>query len=894
MKLNRILPANNVKIPLGIIMLLFSCLINVSSQAQIATVTPPKQDTTKIDSNKTKVDSSSVNKITKDTLHMSKDSLDAPVKYEAKDSGVMNLNTNEFILYGKSNVAYKDVKLIAATINYNSQKQLVKAFGATDTTNNPMNRPTLSQAGAISISDTIAFNMKNMKGLTKNTYYNEGEIYVNAERLKKVDKDVFYAYHGRFTTCNLDTPHFAIRTRKMKMISNKMAFTGPAFPEFEGVPLPIGLPFGIFPLIKGRHSGLIAPQFVTSQDFGIGLEGLGFYKVLSENADVTFRTNFYSYGGWSINMNPKYLKRYRYMGSLNITVQHTTTLNNYASSEQEFTTIKSYSIQWNHSRDNKAHPGTTFSANVNFSSTKYNQTVLNNPFVNFQNQISSTISYTKDWKGVANMSVNASHNQNNVTKLVYLSLPNISLNVPTKYPFQQKEKVGKAKWYENIGIGYSANLQNQIAFYDTAFSLKKAMDTVQWGVTHNVPISIALPSLGPITFSPSVSYRENWLAQSITRTWDPNYRNPYDTSIYGKMDTSVSKGIFASREVAFGIGVSTRVFGNYTFPHSKKIVAIRHEMRPSIGFSYRPDLNAQNHYSVVFTDKNKVQRSIRFSKFDGVVPGGFAEGLSGSVSFGVDNLLEMKVKKASDTGNVTKKIKLLEGFGFNGSYNLLADSFQLSKISLYARTNLFEKVSITASAMLDPYKTDKYGYSLKQYAWQGNGFSLGRITSGNIALSTQFKSKPKDGKTDKDRVTKDPFMTTDEQMRQLQFTKGNPGEYTDFNIPWSVSMSYSLTYARNFKSDYSGLETVIYSGFNFNGDFSLTPRWKVGATGYYDVTNKRLNQLSTFVSREMHCWQLSISLNPVGIYHSFSIVISPKSGILRDLKINRSRTFSNY
>ena len=872
--------------PLGIIMFLIYWIISFSSIAQN---TIPKSNL----SDSTKLDSNNVKKITKDSIPISGDSLDAPVKYEAKDSGVMMLSTNEFYLYGKSNVAYKDVKLLANTIQYNSHKQMVKAYGAIDTSNNPLSKPTLSQGGAVSVSDSIAFNMKNMKGLTKNTYYNEGEMYVNAERLKKIDKNVFYAYHGRFTTCNLDTPHFAIRARKMKMISGKMAFTGPAFPEFEGVPLPIGLPFGIFPLIKGRHSGLIAPQFVTSPDFGIGLEGLGFYKVLSDNADVLIKTNFYSYGGWSLNLSPKYLKRYRYTGSMNIAIQHTTTINNYVTSADEFSTIKSFSVQWNHNRDNKAHPGTTFNANVNFSSSKYNQTVFNNPYINFQNQISYTISYTKEWKGFANMSVNASHNQNNVTKLVYMSLPNISLNIPTKYPFQQKEKVGKGKWYENIGIGYSGNLQNQIAFYDTAFSSKKLLDTMQWGITHNIPISISLPSLGPITFSPSVSYRENWYAQSITRTWDSAYIN-YD-STKGKMDTTVHKGLFTAREVNFGIGASTRIFGNYTFPKSKSIVAVRHEMRPSFSVSYKPDLNSQNFYNVVYTGQDSIKRSARFSKFDGVVPGAFSDGVFGGMSFGIDNLLEMKVRKTTDTGNTNKKIKLLDGFGFNGSYNLLADSFALSTISLYARTNLFQKVSITTSALLDPYKTDSHGFKQKEYAWQGNkGFSLGRITSGNIALSTQFKSKPKDGKDDKDRIPKDPFMTTDEQMRQLQYTKGNPGEYTDFNIPWSLTLSYSLSFNKTIKTDYTGFQTNLNSGLNFNGDFSLTPRWKIGATGYYDVINKQLNQLSAFVTREMHCWQLSISLSPIGIYRSFSIVISPKSGILRDLKINRSRTFSNY
>jgi LPS-assembly protein len=140
----------------------------------------------------------------------------------------------------------------------------------------------------------------------------------------------------------------------------------------------------------------------------------------------------------------------------------------------------------------------------------------------------------------------------------------------------------------------------------------------------------------------------------------------------------------------------------------------------------------------------------------------------------------------------------------------------------------------------------------------------------------------------------DPFMTPDEQQRQLQFARANPAEFTDFNIPWTLTLSYSFNFTRIPKTDYSGFETQTYSSINFNGDFSLTPKWKVGATGYYDVTTGNLQQLSTFITREMHCWQLSINVTPIGLYRSFNISFSPKSGILRDLKINRSRTFSSY
>ena len=85
--------------------------------------------------------------------------------------------------------------------------------------------------------------------------------------------------------------------------------------------MPIYLPFGIFPLNRGRHSGLLPPQFASSQDFGLGLEGLGYYKVLNENWDVTVRSNIYSYGGWSVDLRPEYYKRYKYKGSLDLSIQ---------------------------------------------------------------------------------------------------------------------------------------------------------------------------------------------------------------------------------------------------------------------------------------------------------------------------------------------------------------------------------------------------------------------------------------------------------------------------------------------------------------------------------------------------------------------------------------------
>lgn len=817
-----------------------------------------------------------------DTLRISKDSIDAPINYSATDSGVLIIDTREFLLYGKAKTTYKDLQMEAATIRYDQQSQMVKAYGSLDTSGNPLSKPQFIQGELKSVSDSIFYDMRSAKGRTVNTFFQEGEIYVNAQVLKKISADEAFASKARFTTCNLDTPHFAFRTSRMKIINNKMGISSAAFPEFEGVPMPIGIPFGIFPLYKGPQSGFIAPAFTASEDFGLGLEGIGYYFMFNNYLDLTTRANLYSYGGYMVNFNSRFLKRYKFTSNLNLTIQNSRLLNRNVFSKDEFTRTRSFMINWSHSRDSRARPGTSFSANVNFGSTRFNQLLLNNPFQNFQNQLSSSINYTKDWRGKYNLSVNANHNQNNNTRLVNLNLPTVNFNVVTFYPFQKKDQVGSGKWYEKIGIGYSGNIQNQLSFYDTAFNLRRMLDTLQWGAQHNIPITLSLPSLGPITVAPSVSFEERWYGQRIFRNWNNTAKI---------VDTSIQRGFYTARQMAFGISLNTRVFGTYTLK-SKDAKIIRHEVRPSISLSYRPDMAAKYFYD---TQVDSTGRKLRFSQFDGGIIPGFSEGSFGGIGFGIDNLLEMKLKDKSDSsGKATKKIKLIDGFGFNSSYNLLADSFALGNFNVYARSTLFNTINITAGMNIDPYDVSAKGDRLKQLAVDFKKLRFGRITSGNLAISTSFSSKSKDGSDGKDKdIPIDPFMTPDEQQRQLQFARANPAEFTDFNIPWTLSLSYSLNFSRVLKADYSGFETQTFSSVSFNGDFSLTEKWKLGGTGGLDVKNRKLEQLSMFITREMHCWQLSINVTPIGLYRSFNITINPKSGILRDLRINRSRTFSN-
>ncbi len=826
---------------------------------------------------------------TVDTLSYkaSKDSLTAPVKYHADDSLVFDVPAKKMYLYGReSQVAYIDNELTAPHIEFDQNSSLVKAYLEKDSLGNVIAFPTYIQGDFKSISDSITFNMKNGKGMTKGTYTQQGEMYVYGEKIKKVGPDVFYALRGRFTTCNLDTPHFAFVSKKIKFINKKWAFTGPVHPEFEGVPLPILLPFGIYPLTQGRHSGFIAPSFTANDQLGLALEGLGYYKILSENWDIIARGTLYSYGGWTINASPRYYKKYRYQGSMSFDMQRFKTG---FKGDPDFSTNQTFNIRWSHSADSKARPGVSFSANVNAGSSKFNSQVPNSPTRNFTNQLNSSITYAKVWKDKPyNLSVSANHNQNTNQQLININLPDVAFNVNTQYPFRRKEAIGEYKWYENIGIALNTNAKSLTSFYDStgADIGGQIVDNLRWGASHNVPITLSLPSIGPVQVAPSVSYQERWYHEKFIRNWN---------AVEKKLDTTIQKGYYTARDMSFSLSATTRVFGSFTFKKSSKVQAIRHEIRPSISLSYKPNFNSASYYTTQVDTSGRVEKSTYYQRS---VYGAFSDTRFAGLSFSIDNVLQMKVRNKKDTSaDAQKKVSLIDGLSISGNYNFLLDSFRLSTLNVSARSNLFEKISITASAIFDPYQTSADGRRINKLVWSKKPLSLGTLMSGGVSLQSQFRGGDKSAKSTSGNNMNnmaDPSrnmngMPLDEYQQEATYIRNNPGEFVDFSIPWDVSFSYSLRFSKTRTT--SGFSTNFFQDVNFNSSVNLTPKWKVGINGSYNITLKELGVLSMYLSRDLHCWQMTINMSPVGRYKFFTINISPKSNLLRDLKVNRTRYF---
>ena len=844
---------------------------------------PSSADTLRKDSlNKTSRIDTSITRIDTFDLKISKDSLDAPIEYEAEDSVVILAKEKKVILFGKTKTNYKDVELKAPQMEIDQQTQILTAVNSLDSTGNLIERAHFSQGETKFQSDTIRYNFKTQKGLTKNTHTIMGEgIHVQGDQVKRIG-NIIYSRKGVLSTCMYDDPHFGFRYNKIKVVNNKVAITGPIHPEFESVPIPIYLPFGFFPMNKhGRHTGLIAPTFTANEDFGVGLEGLGYYQVLNQYFDVKVQGSFYSYGGWNATFTPTYRRRYRYQGQMNFSIQNTRF--NFKG-DPDFVKNRSYSITWGHQMDSKARPGTTFSANVNAGSTSYNKYIPNNPNRNFQNQLGSSITYSKTFKN-SNLTISANHNQNNQLHLINLNLPDIAYSMSPFYPFQRRAEnfAGSPKWYDKLAVGYNGTARSQVSFYDTAFQFRQLIDTLQWGGQHNFPITLSLPPIlgGAFMIAPNISYENKWIAQKFRRTWNQSAK---------KVDTTITKGFFMDHKMSFGIGVNTALFGTFNFK-GKSNASIRHVIRPNVSINYSPSFSKSHFYE---SQVDTTGRKFRYSEFEGSLFGFYGEQDFGGLSFGVDNNIEMKKRGKGDT--TFKKVRLIDGFGFNSGYNFIADSFNLSPVSFYFRSTLFEKINITGSTTLNPYQVDSSGFPVNKYAWQGDKFKLGRFTNGSLSISTDFRSKPRDEKKEQERKAResellsDPLLANDVQS-ELDYMRRNPAEFVDFNIPWSLGLGFTLFFNERLKPDYSGFDKEFSSNLNFNGSFSLTPKWNFSVNGYYDFDTRNLQTFTMSIAREMHCWQLSINVTPVGPFRFFNFTISPKSGLLQDLKINRTRYF---
>lgn len=806
-------------------------------------------------------------------IRISEDALEDIVVATATDSAVMEMKTNDFHLYGNAKVDYDGRKLSADKIDFNQSSNIATATVVEDTSGKTPVLPTFEQGSEKFTYDHLKYNFKSQRAIVRNARTQYGEGYMHSEQVKRNADKSLYGYRNVYTTCSLHEPHFGIRTNRVKIIPDQAIAMGSANIEIEGVPTPLFLPFGYFPVNNEKHrSGFLLPGYTVEQARGLGFLKGGYYFYLNDYVDLQLQTDIFTKGSFVGYLSSNYVNRYHYNGNVNM---------NYAINKtgEEFdpaaTIQKSLFFQWTHTKDPKSLPGINFNANVNVQTGNFLQLNSYNANQIMQNQFRSNITFAKNWTGKPySITASATHNQNTTTKEVFVTLPDITFFVNAQNPFQRRNPVGAARWYEKITVGYTVNALNRIMFYDTSFDISRLQfSDFQNGMRHSIPISANYNVLRFITLSVNASYNEYW---NLVKT-----RKEYN-DVTQKLDTTIERGFFASRDFNTGFTLNTQIYGMKLFKRGA-IRGFRHTLRPSVGFNYRPDF-AKSPFNYAYQARlDTSQRLTYLSPYEWSIVGYPAvPGRNGSVSFGLNNNLQMKVRSNKDTATGFKNIVLLDRLDFNTSYNLAADSFQWSNYVFTASTNIANLLNINASMNFDPYQFDYETMRRTPRTTLASGNGLARLTSAQLGFSTSLHSRPKE------KISNE--ATNSEDFKSLMRNNGY-SNYVDFNIPWTLNIGYSLLLERR-PSAYSKSDTsIVNKNLTLGGDFNFTPRWKLGISSGYNFVQKEITYTDVRVYRDLHCWEMSLGFIPFGYRKSFNFQLNVKAQVLQDLKLTRRRDF---
>ncbi len=805
-------------------------------------------------------------------LRKSPNAVTSIVDYFAEDSVTFDLNNSIALLYNHADLNYDDINLKSDYVEIDFSKNELFARGEPDTSGTLQGKPVFKQGSYEVKSHEIHYNFDTKKGLIRNVITQEGESYLHGQTVKKNADNTSFIHKGKYTTCNLECPHFEVGFNKAKVIPNNKVVTGPIWLKVASIPI-IPFPFGFFPNSDKRQNGFIPPKFAQKLDLGPGFEGFGYYFAVKDIIDFSITGTIYMRGAFGVGLASNYIKRYKFTGRYDLAYSFTPTGEK---TTDEYKVTHDIKIYWQHQQDRRAHPTNNFSANIDFKTSTYSKNNIENNINNYtQSKAMSTVNFSTSFKSRYTLGINAKLSQDLVQGNLDMELPQVNFGISQFYPFRKKIVKGKLRWYENISMQYTMDFQNQISTYDSILinHFPQAFDNFRMGMNHYIPIKSTIKILKYINWENSVALRETWQIKGIKQSW-----GEYDTINRTYIHRDTLYGFYPAHDLVISSGLSATLYGMYTMKKGR-VSAFRHTLTPSVSFSYRPGINKKTLYDTYYDSINN--KEVRYSYLDGSLYSAPAYKSSGKINFAINNKLEMKVRSKKE-GETFKKVTILENLTISSGYDLLADSLNWDPLRISGRTTLFKQINISFDLAFDPYVIGPNGVRINKTELKENG-RLFRLSSMGGNLSFGYD------------INKNLFNKKDKKEK-----KESPSGFGDWNINLSYIFSYNMSDNANFYRYQRYVDTLVpkytqtfNNTISINGSFALTPKWSLRVQSGYNFTQKTISVSEFYVERDLHCWIISFKWVPFGTYRSFEFGIRAKANILQDAKYNRTKQLSN-
>jgi hypothetical protein len=128
------------------------------------------------------------------------------------------------------------------------------------------------------------------------------------------------------------------------------------------------------------------------------------------------------------------------------------------------------------------------------------------------------------------------------------------------------------------------------------------------------------------------------------------------------------------------------------------------------------------------------------------------------------------------------------------------------------------------------------------------------------------------------------------QDAQKQQAPGIAGQkdaygYPVFNVPWTLRLHYTLSYIPTV------ISSTIDQKLSFDGSVTLTKKMSATFSSGYDFNANKLTYSTIGITRDLHCWDMSVNWVPIGSTQGWSFLIKVKAAVLGDMKYERRKDF---
>jgi LptD protein len=849
-------------------------------------------------------------------VRFSNDGLDAEVAYGAKDSMWFDVINKQVHLYGNANVKYTTLDIKAGYILLDYAKNEISAEQLRDSSGQLAGLPEFDDGEQKFTATKLRYNFKTRKGIIYEARTQQEDMYVLGAKAKFIGsppsadttqkaRNIIYNQDAIITTCDAPHPHFGIRTRKLKVVPDKLVVTGLSNLELGGVPTPIIIPFGFFPLTKNRKAGVLIPKdFQGRREEGLGINDLGWYQPINEHADATVLFRAFTSGTIGIAGTLRYNYKYRYAGDLALNFNKRVT----EDSRAQKVVANSFGLRLTHNQDPKAHPSRKFNGSVNIQTNRDQNRNQNDYASVYENTLSSNLSFNKIFPGKPyQFSAGLRHSQNNQTRQMDITLPSLNFTMQRIFPFRRKITVGKERWYEKVSLTYSSKLDNSFRTVDTLLFTQTTLDNARMGIQHQASSDYTFKIFKYINVNPNIRYEENWYPYTIKKELNDVVKEVFDTvfatdgsilgynlneskSTYGEVVTSRDWNFHAFRKYDVGISTNTALF--YTKQFKKGwFRGIRHKMTPSASIGFGPDFSKQQDrfFKYYYTDLRPEKRdSIRYGIFDEAIYSRPDLGKRNvAISYSLANVLEFKHFSAKRDSVLKKRI--FENLSFSGSYSLTADSLKWSTVGTGGLFRLFKGLSnLTWNVTFDPYIADANGRRVNQFMTREKG-RLVRTTQLGFALNTGFSVRQiRDLFDAKSTDASAPTNNAPANTNSLAKTDDLLSLFDNFRISHRISLNRQL-----IPTGFGTARDTFAIGTNnlsLSGSIQLTSKWSLDLGNIsYDFPTKQLVYPDIGFTRDLHCWSLSLRWQPDRGTYAFFIGVKP--GTLEFLKVPYRKDF---